>query len=754
MKKYIFLLVSLLFVSCQGHIGDVELPDGDLELAHIKPTIVSGNSGVQTRADGDTPTPPVVYLEDAISRYKFIDGDRMTFTSIHRSISPIDRFNYHDVTFQSNDSGAWDRDKDTGHDNTPDSGVPARIYWSDATSEHTFIGYSLPKLSEGVFDWTPDGAVYGGSIGKYGETGQINFNPDTPETETITVDGKNVFIPVSSRMRDEDILLAYDTEVVADESIAYIKFYHGLSSVKVKVMLGEFYGSELDGYTIVENMVLKDQPTLYKWDQLSNRTTAKSNIHSDNNPRDMNLWDYVPEGTGDNAGKTFTFYGITVPQEDGYEAKDLKLTFTVRYPDPLKTDINELRKNKTQPTEWKTQQYEATIPSSKRVFFHAGQCTVINIKLNHRDEEITIGAQYTDWEFVPTPDEGSLKKNDTFLQAAPAFGSRPTTGRVTVANDQEANEDDATWLYYKMENNAFVPGGDDGKVLLDIYGNNGTEQKPYTISTANQLLSFAYEVSNGGVGGTTGRSFEGKYVKLDADIVLQKKTSPSASELITWLGIGDSTHPFQGTFLGGGRKISMIRGNALFANVGANARIDRLGIINPVPYEIDKNTTAIYHQMTGNAVLAETNAGVICACMVDGDIKASGSGAAGALVGTNSGTVFACYHLGAVESNATVGGLVGSNTGSICFSYQTGELKGSSKYGISQGGTITSCYYDSKQAPAVEEVSGVTGMTTGSLQTNTFVTEMNDAIQNWSGSSDHLKAHRYIYNPATFPTVE
>ena len=748
MKKYIFLLVSLLCISCQDRVEDAELPDGALELAGIQPTIVSGNSAVQTRADGDTPAPPVVYLEDAISRYEFTEGDKMTFTVFRRTASPIDRFNYSNVTFLSHGKGAWDRDKTTG--NIQGSGVPARIYWSDATSEHTFIGYSLPKLSEGEFDWTPDGTTYIGSVGTLGETGRINFNPSQAESETITVDGKDVDIPVSSLMRAEDILLAYDTEVVPDESIAYVKFYHGLSSVKVKVMLSEFYGSELDGYAIVSDMVLENQPTLYKWSQANNKTAAFSNRHEDNNPRDMYLWDYVPEGVGENAGKTFTFYGITVPQETGYEEKDLSLTFNVKYPDPLKTDINELRKNNAKPTEWLTKSFTATIPSSTRVFFHAGQCTVINIKLNHRDEKITIGAQYTDWEFVPTPDEGSLKKNDTFLQAAPAFSSRPATGRVTVAADQEANEDDATWLYYKRENNAFVSGDDDGKMLLDVYGNTGTQAKPYTISTANQLLSFAYEV-------TSGRSFAGKFVKLDADLVLQKKTD---SNDISWIGIGDSTHPFQGTFLGGGRKISMIRGNALFANVGANARIDRLGIISPAQYEIDKNTTVSYHQMTGNAVLAEINAGVICACMVDGDVKSSGSDA-GSLVGTNSGIVFACYHLGAVEGSSSVGGLVGSNTGSVLFSYHTGELKGTSKYGICQNGTggiVNGCYYDSKQAPEVEAVDGASGVTTGALQTAKFVEEdMNAAILGWSSElpvTDHLKAHKFVYSPASFPTVE
>jgi hypothetical protein len=54
--------------------------------------------------------------------------------------------------------------------------------------------------------------------------------------------------------------------------------------------------------------------------------------------------------------------------------------------------------------------------------------------------------------------------------------------RLTIFSDAAATADDATWLYKN------------GDKLLDVYGNDGSSASPYRISSAGQLLSFAYEV--------------------------------------------------------------------------------------------------------------------------------------------------------------------------------------------------------------------------------------------------------------------
>lgn len=831
MKKVYYLLLIALLVSCHEELENAQISGNAVELTHVE-AIIAGGQQTRTRADGDSNP---VYLQEHISRFRFVENDQMTFTKVQRTEYPIPRFTYKDISFQHNASGAWDRDKGTGNDGENGT-APVRIYWSDAKSPHTFIGYSLPNVKSllkdesAVFDWTPDGDVYYGSIGKPNENTQINYNPTSTEEDEYTVKENNVdvpkSVPISSLMRAEDVLLAFDEDVVADASVAHVKFYHGLSSIKVRVMLSDFYGSELDGYTKVDNMVLKHQPTLYKWDQKRYKTSAKvtgTETHEKNNPRDMLLWDYKPDGEGTNAGKTFTFYGITVPQEAGYDFQDLVLTFRVRYPNPLKADLTKLKTDKTYTipeNAWLEKTYTATIPKGDAehptpVYFHPNQCTIINIKLNHRDETMTIGAQYTDWEFVPSPDEGELKKNSTFLQSAPNFVADENSRKVTIAKDSKATEDDATWLYYKKNpDGSYATGSDDGKVLLDIYGNTGTKEKPYTISTANQLLSLAYEVSNGE------HDFSGKYIKLDADITMQKDVD---SENVRWLGIGTADKAFQGTFLGSGRKISRLAGAPLFNYVGNNAMIDNVTIENPLvgPETIVENKQTkpnpnYQKLLTGNAALVQNNAGVICGCRVNGDVGCAGTGNVGSLVGTNSGTIFACHHTGLVKGSGDVAGLVGTNTGSILFSYHAGILEGTAKYGIApSSGTITDCYYDNKLAPSVTEVTGATGKTTSEMQKRSFVDDvytaqeaddlnktnlvkdkndvepdhdgyittytsgytpvtegdpkpssisansLNGKIyiwQNGEGSSNahktHFQNHSYLYQPATYPKVQ
>lgn len=768
LKNIHILLLVFLFFGCKD--GEDVLPVGgeEVELTKIVPTIVSSSDAMKTRADGDTPNP--VYLPENISRYKFVANDGITFTSIRRTSNSIPRFNYTNISFVSNSSGAWERDKTKGSDGENNT-APVRIYWSDATSPHTFIGYSLPLQPEVTpapdsdagegdtpqpvrreFDWdlaAPGSTTYYGSIGNPTSTDMINYNPATRETEDITVkengSDKTKTIPVSPLMKEEDLLLAYSTDLVAELAVAKVKFYHALSSVKVRVMLSDFYGSELDGYTIVEDMILKSQPTLYRWEQTSYKAAPKSNTHADNNPRDMKLWDYVPEGEGSKSGKTFTFYGITVPQErvgdTGYQMQDLKLVFTVKYPDPLKTDLIALKNNNSTPQHWLENTYEVSIPVTQLpVYFHPGQCTIINVKLNHRNEELTIGAQYTDWDFVPTPDEGNLKKNSTFLASAPAFNARPATGRVTVADDPEATEDDATWLYYKKENDAFVTDASGNKILLDIYGNTGTVDKPYTISTANQLLSFAYEVTNG-------MSFYGKYIKLDADIVMQKDMESSG---VTWIGIGDHDHIFDGTFLGGGRIISCLKGKSLFSELGPNAVVEYLTI-----QDMKDMGTSI-------GVLADRNAGVVNGCKVSGNMVSTSISPIGAIVGVNENMVEACYHLGDITGNGNVAGIVGTNMGRVISCYNAGAISsegGGQCYGIiaydpEEGMTIEKSFYNSQLAENVTMVApyGSTDTTSGSkttteMQKEEFVTILNSGLPTSS-------KYGYVYSPAAYPKLQ
>ena len=102
-----------------------------------------------------------------------------------------------------------------------------------------------------------------------------------------------------------------------------------------------------------------------------------------------------------------------------------ELSFNVTYPDPLNPSVK------------KTHNYTAVL---KDVCFESGYNTTINITLNHRDEQMVVGAEFEDWQFVETPDQGQLKKNSTFLHDT-------NRSSVTILGDDNATIDDATWLY-------------------------------------------------------------------------------------------------------------------------------------------------------------------------------------------------------------------------------------------------------------------------------------------------------------------
>lgn len=717
MKKIYLLLFSALFFSCTDELDSFDPESvGAIELKGIRATIVS--SEANTRADK-------VYLSEHISRFRFEDNDKMTLTTIKRTQSALSAFNYVDVEFTSNANGAWTRNKNTGHLDGGDETHPARIYWSDATSQHTFIGYSLPKVANSSdFGWTKqsDGTYFGAIGNPSNDSEEIDFNPVANEADDEIkekdADGHDVTKKVkkSSKMRAEDLLLTYSTTLVADASVANVDFYHALSSIKVQVSMSNFYGSELDAYTIVEDMKLLDQPTLYKWNMTDAKAQARSSVHNDNKPKNMKLWDYYPEGNGKGASKTFTFYGITVPQGSDYPQKDLVLTFDVKYPDPIKTDLENLKTNPQTEITWITKPFKATIPAStQRVYFYPGKCTVINMRLNHMDQELTVGAEYMDWQFIASPDEGDLKKNTTFLKSVDRTAVKLTIDNVT--------KDDATWLY-KEKN---VNGEDTGNVL-DINGNTGTIENPYSISKAEQLLAFAYEVNNG-------MNFSGKYVKLDADIYLQPSTA-EADLLLEWIGIGTNENVFQGTFIGGDRKISLLKGSPLFNIIGNAAVIDNLTISNKA-------------EVTGTGALANINKGKVIGCVIDADVK-SNAASAGSLLGLNEGSVETSYHIGSMEGTSAVAGLVGQNSGSMVGCYNSGSITGSgTNYGVTSklsSGTVEGCYYNKTIAGDLGDLCGE-GKTTLEMQKMSFTILLNLALPTNSKYS-------YKFFATMFPSLE
>ena len=637
LTKIIFLSAAALFVACTSY-DEAIVPDAALEIKSIDATI-----------DGEqTVTRAVQKLDIIVGRNAFADGDQIVFTTIKRTDNPLEGFTYKDIKYDKAD-GSWVRTA---------GNLPEKIYWTDGHNPHTFIGYSLPSEK---YSWTKttegENDTYSGELGE-SYTGTIDFS-----------DGND-------KIKDEDLLLNYNTKTVAETGGLSTKvgFTHALSNVRVIVNIKNYAASDtsLDAKTVVSDFVIRSQPTKFTWG--ANSSSLKVLDYVGNTKKDIKLWCPEPDGVGDGQSKTFTFYGLTTPQDATYHNingndKDLEFSFKVTYPDATNPDGPKLDKT-----------YNGKFTSP--VNFNSGACTTLNISLNHKNEEMLIKVTYSDWNYVATPDLGELRKKSTFIDMK---------GDVTIHSDSKANVYDATWLYKDAN----------GKIW-DVYGNDGSADYPYRITSASQLLSFAKEVSNE----KEPLDFDGKFIRLDADITMQSSTAKTSAEdessnisPVAWIGIGDASHAFNGTFLGGDRYINRLYGNPLFVNLGDNACVEQLCI------------TAIGEFSTG--ALAGTNNGIIGGCKVIDDVSLATG--AGALVGSNSskGVIYACYYTG-------TGNLIGTDSG-----------------------TTKGCY----------TASDIPSFTDSALKT--FVSNLNTALSALYNDDKYksLTQFQFVHNSASYPTV-
>ena len=665
MKKTIsYIICALSLVAC-GDDGDLVLPNTQdvVPLAGIDAEVYSGAS---TRA-------PVLDKDNHVGRSVFVSADQMVLTSIKRTTNPVTKFSYKGIVYdylveEGQTSGSWNRNENEGCTEADPNTVPLRIYWSDAASAHTYIGYSLPQPIN-TFSWTETDGTYTGKL--------RSANSTTGETPATFIDHTN-----NENIIQDDLLLTYDNAKLAEPggSVAKVYFYHALANVRVIVNISGFSASDQhdDVKSNVHDMVLKEMPIDYQWDQTSAGVTALSN----STKMDTHMWIPRQDGTGTGVGKQFTFYALAVPRTGVTQA----ISFKVTYPNPMKPDKELL-----------TNTYTTSISG---IEYRAGFCTTINITLNHQNEDITVGAEYMDWQYVETPDQSELKKNSTMLNSEMLDRSN-----YTLFGDVKANADDATWLYID----------ESSRKIVDIYGNDGSSTNPFVIATAQQLVAFANEVKGTDRSAVTYKNLAGTettlaagasfdfsdyYVKLDADIVLQPELMPT--DTVTWCGIGDDAHAFNGKFLGGKRTIRSLYGSPFFYKLGSTAVVEQLNIMDVI--EVD-----------GRGTIANESYGLIAAVFANGPIRqkepADKAIYSGSLVGTvaTGGAVISCAHFGDVEAWAVgegvIGGLVGYNQGFLLACYHSGKEKnlannagtdntyaGVGKF--SAGSYAFSCYYN------------------------------------------------------------
>ena len=153
--------------------------------------------------------------------------------------------------------------------------------------------------------------------------------------------------------------------------------------------------------------------------------------------------------------------------------------------------------------------------------------------------------------------------------------------------------------------------------------------------------------------------------------------------------------PFTGVFDGNDNIISNAvmnepgRGGGLFGYVDPGGQIRDLGV---------EDVTINGSSRVGG--LVGSNAGTLTACYVTCAVSGTygeiyGTDSIGGLVGLNYGTLTDCYATGSVTGNYGVGGLAGYNGGSLTGCYATGSVSGGYDVGGLVGtniGTLTDCY--------------------------------------------------------------
>lgn len=227
---------------------------------------------------------------------------------------------------------------------------------------------------------------------------------------------------------------------------------------------------------------------------------------------------------------------------------------------------------------------------------------------------------------------------------------------------------------------------------------DGSQDAPYRITTADELVVFAEAVN---AGQTNAHAVLESDVDLNPGTIINLDGSLSGSNPAPWTPIADPGSPFGGVFDGQGHEI---RG------VYIEGSEDDQGLFGALERGTVKNLGVANSYIKGNV-----RVGAVCGnngftstienCYSSGVVV--GSEYVGGVCGYNSnaGEILNCYHAGAAIGNKWVGGVCGGNNGidiypTIKNCYNTGYVTGTGPYDTLGGvcgrnefkGLISSCY--------------------------------------------------------------
>jgi len=259
--------------------------------------------------------------------------------------------------------------------------------------------------------------------------------------------------------------------------------------------------------------------------------------------------------------------------------------------------------------------------------------------------------------------------------------------------------------------------------VIDWLNGQGTEQEPYRIDTAEQLILL----------GKASILWDKHFIlgaNIDLDPNLQGRRVFSQALMQVFSGVFDGNgHTISHLTITGGTYLGLfgeLAPGATVSNLGLEA-VDVNGIGDRVAGLVGSNNegsiTACYSTGTvsGNddigGLVGVNDDGSITSCYSTGTVN--GNNHVGGLVGVNNGdSITSCNSNSSVNGNGSVGGLVGYNDeGSITDSYSTGTVSGDRSVGgllgrNSSDGSITMSHSTSA-VNGNENVGGLVGGNSG-----------------------------------------
>jgi hypothetical protein len=304
------------------------------------------------------------------------------------------------------------------------------------------------------------------------------------------------------------------------------------------------------------------------------------------------------------------------------------------------------------------------------------------------------------------------------------------------ASAANSGESGANYLGWSAHEGEYPKHTEEIQGIIDISSffeeGNGTAEAPYIIETKEQLINLAVL--------TTGYDFEGEYITLAGDIMLNDTANwasweTNGAELTQWIPIGNDENRFRGIFNGAGHTVAGIYINAESSGdqglFGINeGTIANLGVVASF-IKGDWNVgglAGVNYGTIGNSYFAGRVTGGECVGGLAGDnwggsisnsysaATVAGTNYVGGLTGWNDGAISNSYSAGDVEGNDFVGGLVGYNDGgSISNSYSVATVAGTNYVGGLTGwnsGAIGNSYFTGR-VTGEECVGGLAGLNYG-----------------------------------------